>query len=200
VKLYAFPVAPNPTKVKTYLAEKGLDIPIEIVSLPRGEQNQPEFLARNPLGKLPVLELDDGSVLTESLAIIEYLEELHPDPPLIGTSPKQRAVTRELERLCDIGVLLNVARWIHATNSPLGLPPRPEVAAFAKKQLDQNLAVLDGRIGAGPFVAGERLSVADCTLWAALNFASFRELEIDPAFANVLAWRERFSQRPSTKW
>lgn len=200
MKLYAFPVAPNPTKVKVYLAEKGLDVPIELVDLREGAQKRPDFLARNPLGKLPVLQLDDGSVLTESLAIIEYLEELHPDPPLIGTSPEERAKTRELERLCDIGVLLNVARWIHATKSPLGWPPRPEVAEFAKQQLDQHLGVLDPRIGAGPFVAGERLSVADCTLWAALNFAAFRGLEIDPAFGNVLAWRDRFAQRPSTTW
>ncbi|NNL66850.1 MAG: glutathione S-transferase family protein, partial [Myxococcales bacterium] len=92
MKAYVFPVAPNPTKLRLYLAEKaaaGSEIPIEqvTVSLVDGEQNQPEHLARNPLGKLPVLELDDGSFLSESLAIIQYLEELYPEPPMIGRDP-----------------------------------------------------------------------------------------------------------------
>ena len=199
MKLYAFPVAPNPTKVLVYLAEKGLELPVEWVNLPAGEQKRPEFLARNPLGKLPVLELDDGGVLTESLAIIEYLEELHPDPPLIGTTPLERARTRELERLCDLGVLLNAAHWVHATRSPLGWPANPQVAELALQQLEQSLDVLDERIGAGPFVAGERLCVADCTLWAGLQFGRFGKLEIAPRFGKVLAWRERFAQRPSTQ-
>lgn len=197
MRLYALPIAPNPTKVLVYLAEKGLELETVPVDLRAGEQKRPGFLARNPLGKLPVLELDDGSALTESLAIIEYLEELHPDPPLIGTDPLERARVRELERLCELGVLLNVSRYIHATRSPLGMPARPEVAELARSQLADNLTVLDARIGAGPFVAGERVTVADCTLWAAFNFAAFRELEIDPRFANAIAWRERFAARPS---
>lgn len=200
MKLYAFPVAPNPTKVKTYLGEKGLQIEIVLVNLREGEQRKPEFLALNPLGKLPVLELDDGSSLTESLAIIQYLEELHPDPTMIGRDPLERARVRELERICDIGVLQSVARTVHATRSPLGLPPRPELAEVALDYLNQHLAVLDPRLGEGPFVAGEHVSIADCTLWAACNFAQFGKVEIDPKYSNVIAWRERFAGRPSTKW
>ena len=103
MKAYVFPVAPNPTKLRLYLAEKaaaGHEIPVEqvMVSLVDGEQNQPEHLARSPLGRLPVLELDDGSFLSESLAIIQYLEELHPEPPMIGREPLARARVRELER------------------------------------------------------------------------------------------------------
>lgn len=199
MKLYTFPVAPNPTKVRVYLAEKGLEIETALVNLPKGEQKSPGFLALNPLGKLPVLELDDGSVLTESLAIIEYLEELHPEPPLIGRDPLERARVRELERLCDLGVLLNVGRAVHATKSPLGWPPRPQVAEQSLAHLDDNLAVLDARIGAGPFVAGERVTIADCTLWAALGFAEFGGVAIDPRFAHVAAWRERFAERLSTR-
>jgi glutathione S-transferase len=197
MKLYTFPVAPNPTKVSVYLAEKGIEIERELVNLQKGQQREPDFLARNPLGKLPVLELDDGSVLTESLAIIEYLEELHPDPPMIGTTPLERARVRELERICDLGVLLSIARIIHATDSPLGLPKRPEVAEQFRESLAQNLAVLDARIGDGPFVAGERVSIADCTLWGGFGFAAFRKLAIDPGFENVAAWRARFAARPS---
>ncbi len=197
MKLYTFFVAPNPTKVNVFLAEKGIELEREIVSLPEGGQRTPEFLARNPAGRLPVLELDDGTYLTESLAIIEFLEELHPDPPMIGTTPVERARARELERICDLGVLLAIARIVHATNSPLGLPPQPEIARSFREILERNLDVLDPRIGDGPFVAGDRVTVADCTLWAGLAFGSWRSVEIDPRYENVAAWRERFAKRPS---
>src|SRR5574340_1452465 len=107
MKLYDFGHAPNPRKVRIYLAEKGLTLPIETVNSAAGESHTPEFLKKNPLGGVPVLELDDGSFLTESLAIIEYLEELHPNPPMIGISPVERARVRELERMADLGVLLD---------------------------------------------------------------------------------------------
>jgi glutathione S-transferase len=197
VKLHYFPVAPNPTKVRVYLAEKGIEIEQVRVNLPQGEARHPAFLAKNPMGKLPVLELDDGTCLTESLPIIEYLEELHPDPPMIGADPLERARVRTLERLADVGVLMSIARIIHATRSPLGLPPRPQVAEWAREALDQALGVLDAKIGRGPFVAGERVTVADCTLWAACGFATFGEVEIAPDFRNVTDWRQRFGERPS---
>ncbi len=105
MRIYDFRFAPNPHKLRIYLAEKGISIPLERVDLRKGENLKPEFLAKNPLGALPVLELDDGSCLTESLAIIEYLEELHPDPPMIGIEPLERARVRELERFADTSVL-----------------------------------------------------------------------------------------------
>ena len=110
------------------LEEAGVDYALSFVDLLTGEGHQPPHLKRNRMGKLPVLELDDGTYLTESCVIIEYLEELHPDPPMIGTTPQQRARTRELDRMADLGVLISFARTVHATNSPLGLPPNPEVA------------------------------------------------------------------------
>ena len=99
MKLYMFQVAPNPTRVRLFLVEKAAgdtEIPIEQVSvnLPKGEHRRPEHLARNPLGRLPILELDDGSCFTESLAIIEYLEEMYPKPPLMGSTPLERARVR----------------------------------------------------------------------------------------------------------
>src|SRR5262249_62346645 len=97
-RLYDFVAAPNPRGVRVYLAEKGLSAPAVAVNIVTGENRQPDFLKRNPLGGLPVLELDDGSHLTESLAIIEYLEELNPKPPLIGTTPRERARIRQLGR------------------------------------------------------------------------------------------------------
>lgn len=205
MKLYCFPVAPNPTRVRLYLAEKaegGSPLPVEevTVNLRDGEQKSPEHLARNPFGKLPVLELADGTFLRESPAIIEYLEERFPDPPLIGRSPEERARVRELDRVADLGVLLQIARTVHATNSPLGLPPNPAVAADARELLVPNLRFLDGCLADGrPFLAGERPSVADGTLQAACQFGRFGNVEIDPAFENLARWDHAYRDRPVAK-
>jgi glutathione S-transferase len=199
LQLFTFPVAPNPTKVKVYLGEKGLEIPTRLVNLVEGEQKKPEFLALNPLGALPVLETADGTHLSESLAIIEYLEELHPDPPMIGTDPLERARVRELERTIDLGVLGRVARIIHSTRSPLGRPPNEAVAKEERERLPGILRYVDGRIGRHPFVMGDRPTIADCTLFAACRFAQFGEVELDPGCENVHRWYRDFQQRPSAQ-
>ncbi|MFQ5415616.1 MAG: glutathione S-transferase family protein [Myxococcota bacterium] len=205
MKLYLFPVAPNPTRVRLYLAEKragGADIDLseELVNLREAEQKSPEHLARNPFGNLPVLELDDGSFLRESLAIIEYLEELHPEPPMIGKGPLERARTRMLERTAEISVLAPVSRIVHATNSPLGLPPNPGVAEQARAALPPALAVLEAQLADGrPFLAGSSPTVADCTLAAAFQFARFGKVEIDPALTHLARWDEAFRARPAAQ-
>jgi len=199
LKLYTFVVAPNPVKLRVYLAEKGIEVEQVLVNLREGEQRSPAHRARNPLARLPVLELDDGSLLTESLAIIEYFEELHPEPSLIGRTPLERARVREIERVADLDVLMRVARIVHATRSPLGLPPVPAVAELERARLPQVLAALDQRIGGAPFLAGERPTIADCTLFAAFRFAEFGGVEIDPACARLHAWYARFSERPSAR-
>jgi glutathione S-transferase len=203
VKLYFFPIAPNPTKVCLHLAEKaaaGATIDIEYVSvdLTRGEQRSPQHAARNPLERLPVLELDDGTFLCESLAIIEYLEELHPQPSLWGDTPLERARARDLERLADSGVLLSIGRLVHATRSPLGLPPSPEIAAAARTSLEKALAVLETRFADGrPFVAGSRVTVADCTLAAALQFGRFAGIDAVADCPNVARWDAAYRARPA---
>jgi len=197
MKLYDFPFAPNPRKLRVYLAEKGIEVPRVNVNLVKGEQNAPDFLAKNPLGKLPVLELDDGTVLTESLAIIHYFEGLHPDPPMIGQTPLERARVCELEQIAYHSVLANVARCFHATKAVLpGATPNEAIAIAARDALPKPLAVLDAAIGANVFVAGERPSIADCTLFASLKLAEMAEVEL-PAGANLVRWYEGFSQRPS---
>jgi glutathione S-transferase len=205
VILYFFPIAPNPTKVRLYIAEKqqagvSLGIDESLVNLPEGQQNAPKHLARNPFGRLPVLELDDGSFVSESLAIIEYLEELYPQPPLIGSEPRERARVRELERICDVGVLMAGGRAVHATRSPLGLPPSPAVAEQARSVVDRTLEVMDAALEDGrPFIAGAQPTVADCTLAAALQFLRFGEIAIDADLANLHAWDRRFRERPAAK-
>jgi len=201
MKLYFFPIAPNPTKVRLYLAEKRaggaeIDVSEALVDFRTGEQRKAAHLERNPFGTLPVLELSDGSYLVESLCIIEYLEELHPAPPLIGTDPIERARVRELERIADLGVLIPIGRMIHATNSPLGRPPNPEVAAYFRAALPQALEFLDRRLADGrPFLAGDAPTVADCTLAAALQFARFGKVEIDPAFERIARWDAAYRER-----
>lgn len=205
MKLYMFQVAPNPTRVRLYVAEKaeaGTQMPIEEVpiNLPKGEQRTEEHRARNPMRNLPVLELDDGSYLTESLAIIEYLEERFPDPPMIGVGAEARAQTRRLERLCEISVLAPISQIVHATKSPIGLPASPEVAERFGKSLQGGLEVIDDVLSDGrPFVAGDAVTVADCTLQAGFQFARFGGVEISPDFKNVQRWDLACRARPAAK-
>jgi glutathione S-transferase len=196
MKLYVFPIAPNPTKVRAYVAEKGIAIEQVMVNLREGAQRRPEFLAKNPLGRLPVLELDDGECISESLPIIEYLEELHPDPPMLGRTPLERLRARSAERLVDLGVLLPMAWVVHATRSPLGFPPRPEVAELFRARLEEVLPLVESRLTAAPFVCGEQPTVADCTLWAALGFGRFGGVEVPERYASIARWRESFAARP----
>jgi len=205
LKLYVFPVAPNPTRVRLFLAEKiadGASIDVEevVVNLREGEQKGPEHLARNAFGKLPVLELDDGTLLLESLPIIEYLEEIYPEPCLVGRDAAERARVRSLERVAELGVLRAVAGIVHATNSPLGLPPDPAVADYFRQQMPASLQYLDERLGDGrSFVAGDVPTIADCTLQAAMQFGRFGQVEIDPQCRNLARWDREFRDRPSAR-
>jgi glutathione S-transferase len=200
MRIYDFRFAPNPRKLRVYLAEKGLSFPIEQVDITKGEQRSPDFLAKNPMGSLPVLELDDGSCLTESLAIIEYLEELHPEPPMIGTEPLERARVRELERLAEMSIFNRIAR-IFFNTSPVfaGTQQIAEAAKQALAGLPNALRIMDDRIGDHTFVAGERPTIADCTLYAAFEHAKLAEVELDPSCKNLMRWYENFQARPSAK-
>jgi glutathione S-transferase len=199
VKIYDFVGAPNPKKLRVYLAEKGIEVPIEPVDIMSGANRSPEFLRKNPLGGLPVLELDDGSWLPESLAIIEYFEELHPEPSLIGKNPLERARVRALERICELGVLNAVAAIFQNTHPFMAgrIKQSPQAADSARARLAANLQVLDAKIGQNAFVAGNHPTIADCTLLAALDFAEFAGAPLDPQYTNVARWYRSFKQRPS---
>ena len=202
MRLYVFPIAPNPTRVRLYLAEKRAagarpEVSEVLVDLRAGEQKQAAHLARHPAGKLPVLEYADGAFLTESLAIIEYLEERWPEPPLIGAMPEARAAVRELERIAELAVLGPIARIVHGTRSPLGLPPAPELAAAARAALPEGLGRLEAALADGrPFLAGGQPTVADCTLAAAFQFVRFGEVALPPGHARLAAWDARYRARP----
>lgn len=201
MKLYVFSIAPNPAKVCLYLAEKkagGREIDMEFatVDLVKGEQHGEAHRARNPFERLPVLELDDGSHLLESLTIIEYLEELYPEPPMIGTTPLERAQVRALERIADFGVLWPAGIVVHTTNSPVGYPPSPEVAERFRNMLPRPLQYLDTHLADGrPFLAGDKPTIADCTLAAALQFARFGKVEIGKEYEHVHRWDAAYRER-----
>jgi len=200
MKLYDFALAPNPRKVRIYLAEKGIDIPRQEINLAAGEQRSPEFLKINPLGQVPVLELDDGSHLPESLAIIEYLEELHPDPPLLGTDPVSRARIRAAERACEFGVLLPAAMIFQHTSQFFAKRIRqiPEVAETAKGMLAKRWALLDERLANQEWLCGA-YSIADITLLVGVDFAAASGVHPDPSLSHLLRWHRSASARPSAK-
>lgn len=197
MKLYHFPPAPNPAKVIFYVKEKDIaDVELVMVNFLNGEQRSPEHLARSPRGTVPVLELDDGTILTESLPIMEYLEELYPEPVMIGSTPLERARVRARERYIELNITNRLVRLVHATNSPIGLPPNPGLAESERSNLPGSLAYVNELVGDGPFVMGSGPTIADCTLLAGFNFAKFGGLDIlDEGYANLDRWFEMFALR-----
>ena len=205
LKLHVFAIAPNGAKVRLYLAEKahaGSKIELEeiTVNLVEGQQKSLAFLAMNPFGKIPVLELDDGRVIYESLAIIEYLEELYPETSLWGPDPESRGYARQIERIADAQGLIAIAREIHSTNSPIGLPANPEVAKYHRQLWETGMGHLEEMLQDGrPYLAGERVTVGDCTLQGALQFARFADLDVLKNFPRLRSWCDRFRQRPTVE-
>lgn len=198
MKLYNF-AAPNPHKVRIYAAEKGIKLELVEVDVMNHGLRTPEMLAKNPLAVVPFLELDDGAVIRESLVIIEYLEEHNPEPPMLGRSPLERARIRELDRLAELGLMVELSNYVHHI-SPFFAdkgPQSPDAAKMAVNCYRKNLAIMDKEIGGKRFVAGDAPSVADCTLYATLGFGDYVGLKDADEFPNIARWRKAFSQRPS---
>lgn len=205
MKLYMVPLAPNPTKVMLYIAERaelGVEMGIEpvMVNTVKGEHKQADHLARNPFGSVPVLELDDGTYIRESLAIIEYLEDRWPDGALLGTSPEEKAKARDIERICDVRLASPAAMFAHATKSPIGYPSDPVRAAELKESVQPALDYLEDLLSDGrPLLTGERVSIADCTLQPAFQFLRFIEADLMGERPALRAWDERYRARPAAK-
>ena len=205
MKLYMVPLAPNPTKVMLYIAERaelGLDMGIEqiVVNTVKGRHKEPAHLARNPFGTVPTLELDDGSHLVESLAIIEYLEDRFPAHGRLGAGPEERGRARDVERIIDLKVASAMGQYGHAKNSPLGRPPNPELAARMEQSLQLPLDYLESLLSDGrPLLLGERASIADCTLQASLQFMRFVEADLFGERQRLRDWDERYRARPAAQ-
>jgi glutathione S-transferase len=194
-------MGPNPRVVKMFMAEKGLDIPRVEVDLMGAENRQEPYLAKNPAGQLPALELDDGVILAEILPICEYLEEVHPSPALIGTNPQERAVTRMWTRRVDLNICEPMANGFRFAEGLRLFQNRvhciPQAADDLKAVAREKLAWLDGLIEGRPYIAGDRFSLADILLYSFLDFGAQFGQPLDPANRNLTAWKSRVAERAS---
>lgn len=199
MKLYDATIAPNPRRVRIFLAEKGLEVPLEPVDIRAGVNRQAEFLAKNPMGGLPVLELDDSTCIAESLVICEYFEDKHPDPPLFGRGPEQRAAVRMWERRMELEIMQPMlGAFRHSSPFFAGrITQVPEMVAPCRAAAAKRLAWIDEILGSRPFVAGSDYSVADITLFCTVDFAGMVGEHYDATLANLSKWHEAMKARPS---
>jgi glutathione S-transferase len=196
-------IGPNPRTVRMFLLEKGIDLPTVEIDLMGGENRRPPYNERNPAGQLPALELDDGRVLAETVAICEYLEELNPEPALIGATPEERAETRMWLRRVELGItehLYNAFRF--GVGIDLFRPRMrvvPEAVDGLKGIVADKLAWLDGLLAGKSFVVGERVTLADGALFAALDIGRTVGQPFDEGLAHLSAWFARVGARPSAQ-
>ncbi|MEQ9642231.1 MAG: glutathione S-transferase family protein [Alphaproteobacteria bacterium] len=200
MKLYNGIGAPNPRKVRIFIAEKGIDVPRVDLDLQAGAARTPDFLAKNALGGTPIIELDDGTVITESVAICRYLEDLHPTPPLFGSDVVSRAKVEMWNRRMEIEVM-NVCGAIALHTFEFfktRLTQIPAVAEASKARMPQVWAWLDKELSDGrPYLAGDSFSMADITGMCTTKLAEFTGTPVPDDLSHVSAWNARLRDRPS---
>jgi len=202
MKLYDGGRAPNPRRVRIYLAEKGISVPIVPVDLASMEQKSPAFTAINPLQRVPALVLDDGTIITESIAICRYFEALHPQPPMFGTGALEQAMVEMWDRRIEHNLYLPVSYAFRHLHPAMKAAEVPQVAAWGeanKARVGEFLPILDGQLAERRFVAGDRFSVADITALVAIDFMKPARLAVASEHTNVLRWHAEVAARPSAK-
>jgi len=200
LKLYNHAVAPNPRRVRIFAAEKGIELKLEDVDILAGQSRTPEFLAKNTSGGVPVLELDDGSHLSESVAICRYLEGLHPEPNLLGRDLREQADIERWNRRMELELFGVIARAIQNTNPIFQRRFRqfPEYGEAQRTLAYQRLERMDRELDGHEFVAGDRFSVADITALVAIDIGGFlADIKITPELSHVTRWHKAVSARPS---
>lgn len=200
MKLYDYKAGPNPRRVRIFLAEKGISVPLVHTDIIKREQKTPEFLAKNPIGSIPVLELEDGTCISESVAICRYFEELHPDPPLFGTTPLEKATIEMWLRRVELNFMVPVGMvWIHGHPLTARLIKQiPEAADQNRKRVQLGYKLLDEQLADNAFVAGETYTVVDAILLASLDFANgLVGVPYDPELKHLKRWHDAVSTRPS---
>jgi len=202
MKLFDVTAAPNPRRVRIFLAEKGIDVPMVQVDMAKGEHKTPAFLAMNPSGKVPVLELDDGTCIGESVAICRYFEAEQPEPALFGTTPVEIGRIDMANRQLELELFAAVGQaWVNGPVVARMLPDREQIPA-ARTQGDRAARSfyrrLDSLLAGQQYMAGDAFSVADITALCVIDFASqLVDLEPDRVLSNLWRWHERVSARPS---
>jgi len=200
MKLYDGGRAPNPRRVRVYLAEKGISVPTEQVELGVLGQKSAAFTAINPIQRVPVLVLDDGTVIAESIAICRYFEALHPDPSLFGRTPQDIAHIEMWNRRLELHLLFPISHVFRNTHPAMKEMEVPQVAAWAeanKPRIAEFLTFLDGELKKRTYVAGENFSVADITALVAVDFMKVSKLSVPDALAHLRRWYQAMSARPS---
>jgi glutathione S-transferase len=191
--------APNPRRVRIFLAEKGITIAQVHVPMRQGAHKSPEFVAKNSLGQVPVLELDDGSTLSESVAICRYLEELHPTPALFGENPWHRAQVEMWTRRIEFGLMSRIgAVWVnlHQYTAHLGTQYKDFGEASRERAL-KSMHWLNDELEGREFIATDRYSMADIVALTTIDFATFIGVDMPEQLANLRGWHARVSARPS---
>lgn len=192
--------APNPRRVRVFLAEKNIEVPMTPVDMAAMGHRSPEIAGRNPLRRLPVLELDDGTVLTESVAICRYFEEINPQPPLFGTGALGRAKVEEWQRRMELNLMMPVAyafRHLHPAMVEWEVPQVAEWGEANKPRALDFLEFLDRELGAREFAAGDDYSIADITGLISIDFMKLARIAVPEELGNVRRWYAALAARPS---
>jgi glutathione S-transferase len=201
MKLYDLKAGLNPRRVRIFIAEKGIEIPVAGVDMIKGENRTPEFLKLNPLGTLPVLELDDGTILTESMAICRYLEAIHPEPNLLGEGPLGQAQVEMWNRRAEIELMRPlVDQFRHLSPFWQGrIEQLPAYGELAQRKARETMKWLDGELAGRPYLAGTRYTVADITAQCALLLGKGTGMAIPDDLANLGRWWTSVSARPTAR-
>jgi len=205
MKLHTSSRAPNPRRVDMFIAEKGIEgIERKLIDLNAGEHRTSAFAARNPMARVPVLELDDGRFLAESRAICTYLESLYPEPNLMGTTGEERAFIEMADRQVEFHLMLSIANFVRHTHPGLLALENPQFADFGAaqgKRMLEAARLFDAQLATRPWIAGNRFTIADITAFCAIEFARLVKFKpADAGLAHLAAWRDRVAARPSAKF
>lgn len=200
MKIIETRMAPNPRRVRIFLAEKGIEVPFEQVDLMKGDLKTDTFTKLNRLQRVPVLVLDDGTSLCESIAICRYFEELHPEPPLFGVGAVGKARVEMWQRRLELNFLVTIAnafRHIHPAMKEWEVPQMPEWGEINKPKAVEFMALFDKELASREFAAGDAYSVADITGLVAMDFLKPARIAVPEEFSNLRRWHEALKARPS---
>ena len=198
--LYDYPGGPNPRRVRIFLAEKGIAVPMETVDILKRRNRQPDFLEKNPTGGIPILELDDGTCISESVAICRYFEELHPEPPLFGTGAKERAIIEMWLRRVELNLMVPIGMvWVHGHPLTAKLIQQiPEAAAQNRVRTAMGYRLLNDQLAENDFIAGDAYSVVDAVALATYDFgAGLVGVPPEDGLTHLARWHAAVSARPS---
>jgi glutathione S-transferase len=202
MKLYDSKLAPNPRRVRIFLAEKGISVPMEQVDIGAKQHKSAEYAAINPLQRMPALVLDDGTVLTESIAICRYFEMLQPEPPLFGTGAKGIALVEMWNRRCELSLFFPISQVFRHSHPAMKELEVPQIAAWAeanRPRVVDFLGILDDQLKDTRFIAADSFTVSDITALCAVDFMKPARIAVPDELGNVKRWHTDVSGRPSAK-